>query len=353
MAPEAGPVRAPTKPPPSAHRIRHVDDTRNDTTTTPSSSSPPGRTARFVRSGLGVLSGLLAGFAALAAAELVSAVIRPESGPVAVVGGAVIDRTPPEVKDFAVRHFGTNDKLALQLGILAILTLFAAGLGLLALRLRRTGAGGVLLFGLIGTVAALSRPDAESTDVLPSLAGALAGAALLYALAGRLTVATAGPEAAPEAVTEPEPDPGRTTEPAAADPRPTTGPAAADPRPATGSGFDRRRFLGMATAAAALSAGAGELGRVLAAKGAHRAAASRSAVRIPAPASPAAPVPRGADLRIPGMKPFTTPNADFYRVDTALVVPADRRRHLAAADPRQGGRNTSCTSATRTCWTVS
>ncbi len=28
-----------------------------------------------------------------------------------------------------------------------------------------------------------------------------------------------------------------------------------------------------------------------------------------------------ADLRIAGLTPFTTPNRDFYRVDTALVVP--------------------------------
>lgn len=36
---------------------------------------------------------------------------------------------------------------------------------------------------------------------------------------------------------------------------------------------------------------------------------------------PAPPVPAGADLRVPGLGPFLTPNQDFYRVDTALVVP--------------------------------
>ena len=29
----------------------------------------------------------------------------------------------------------------------------------------------------------------------------------------------------------------------------------------------------------------------------------------------------GADLRIPGLGPFLTPNASFYRVDTAIVLP--------------------------------
>ncbi|NEE22067.1 molybdopterin-dependent oxidoreductase, partial [Streptomyces sp. SID7499] len=51
------------------------------------------------------------------------------------------------------------------------------------------------------------------------------------------------------------------------------------------------------------------------------AVASRRDVVLPAPASPAGPVPKGAGLRIPGVSSFITPNGDFYRVDTALVVP--------------------------------
>ncbi|MGG8406871.1 molybdopterin-dependent oxidoreductase, partial [Streptomyces sp. 12297] len=50
----------------------------------------------------------------------------------------------------------------------------------------------------------------------------------------------------------------------------------------------------------------------------------RSALRLPPPASPAEPVPPGADLRIRQLSPFITPNRDFYRVDTALVVPKTR-----------------------------
>ncbi|MFJ5733382.1 hypothetical protein [Streptomyces paradoxus] len=76
----------------------------------------PGR----LRLALGALSGVLAGFAALAVAELVAAAVRPQSSPVIAVGGASIDATPAAVKDWAIRHFGTNDKLLLQLGILAL-----------------------------------------------------------------------------------------------------------------------------------------------------------------------------------------------------------------------------------------
>ncbi|MFD9339975.1 molybdopterin-dependent oxidoreductase, partial [Streptomyces sp. NPDC060028] len=63
------------------------------------------------------------------------------------------------------------------------------------------------------------------------------------------------------------------------------------------------------------------LGRAVTGRRGRGAAASREAVRLPAPASPGAPVPPGAQLRIPGVSAFTTSNADFYRVDTALLVP--------------------------------
>ena len=49
--------------------------------------------------------------------------------------------------------------------------------------------------------------------------------------------------------------------------------------------------------------------------------AARAAVDLPAPSSAAEPLPAGTDLKIKDLSPFTTPNKDFYRVDTALVVP--------------------------------
>ncbi|MFJ8820775.1 molybdopterin-dependent oxidoreductase [Streptomyces sp. NPDC102467] len=241
------------------------------------------------RLSLGALSGLLAGYAAIAVAELVAAAVRPEAGPVIAVGGAAIDRTPPPVKDWAIRQFGTDDKLVLQLGILAVLTLLALALGMLATRWRLTGSAGVLAFGVVGGLAAVNRPDSTSfTDALPSGAGAVVGAALLYWLVGRL---------APVEGTHDQ------------------GAATGEP------GWDRRGFLIAATAAAAASTGAGLAGRALSGSQGRDAAASRDDVVLPAPASKAAPVPRGAALRIGGISPFMTPNGDFYRVDTALTVP--------------------------------
>ncbi|OEJ30434.1 molybdopterin-dependent oxidoreductase [Streptomyces subrutilus] len=239
------------------------------------------------------LAGLLAGFTALAAAELVAGLVRPAAGPVTVVGGAVIDRTPAAVKDFAIRAFGEKDKLVLQLGILLLLALFAFFLGVLAVRHRRVAAAGVLVFGIVGAAAALSRPDsAGGGDALPALAGAAAGAAVLYVLAGGAGGAGGAAPAGP-----PSGDAG------------------------TGSGWSRRGFLTASAVTAAAATGAGLLGRVLAGQRGQGAVASRSGLTLPAPASPAAAVPSGAELKVPGISGFTTPNRNFYRVDTALVTP--------------------------------
>ncbi|MEZ0093543.1 molybdopterin-dependent oxidoreductase [Streptacidiphilus sp. EB129] len=266
---------------------------------------PRGR--RLPRALLAALSGLVAAFAALAVAELASVPVRPQASPVTAVGESVIDQTPGAVKDFAVRNFGTNDKLMLQLGILVLLALFAVVLGLLAARRRRTGSLGVLAFGLLGALAARSRPDAGSWDALPSVVGALVGAALLYFLAGRLAW-------------RPRPWPWRA---GASGTTGTTGttapPGAADGTPAPA--YDRRGFVLLALAASVASTGAGLLGRKLNAAGGAKAVASRASVVLPTPAATATAAPPGVDLRVPGLSSFTTSNASFYRVDTALVVP--------------------------------
>ncbi|MEI5101765.1 molybdopterin-dependent oxidoreductase [Streptomyces sp. PmtG] len=245
------------------------------------------RTPRRAWSALaaGALSGATAGLAALAVAELVSAAVRPEAGPVVAVGGAAIDRAPAPVKDWAIRAFGANDKLVLQWGILAVLAVLAIALGVLAVRRRTAGSVGVLLFGVVGAWAATTRPDSTgAADALPSVVGAVAGAVLLHWLIGLAT---------------------------------------SERTPGAGNAgrWDRRRFLTATTAAALASVGAGVLGRSLNSARGKDAIASRERIRLPAPASAAPAVPRGARLRVADISAFFTPNKDFYRVDTALVVP--------------------------------
>ncbi|MFI6581908.1 molybdopterin-dependent oxidoreductase [Embleya sp. NPDC050493] len=237
-------------------------------------------TRRWIRAGSAALSGLLSAGAALAVAELGAAFVRPEAGPLPAVGGAVIDRTPPAVKDWAVREFGTDDKLMLRAGILVILTLIALGLGVLSLRLRRTATAGVCAFGLLGAFVAQHRAGAGFPDVLPSLLGAGTGAAVLWWLTGPVVAMRAEDRA-----------------------------------------FDRRTFLIAAGAVAVGSVVTGTAGRVVGNGKRASIAAFRNRIRLPAPAEPAPPLPAGVDLHLPGLSSFTTSNADFYRVDTALVVP--------------------------------
>jgi DMSO/TMAO reductase YedYZ molybdopterin-dependent catalytic subunit len=81
----------------------------------------------------------------------------------------------------------------------------------------------------------------------------------------------------------------------------------------------RRQFLVAGSVAVVAAGASGLVGRVLAER--TSVSRARAAVRLPRPVQQAAAVSAGADLHIPGLSPFVTPNGSFYRVDTALVLP--------------------------------
>lgn len=252
---------------------------------------------------VGAALGLLAGGVAIGAAQLVAGIIGGlpggRSSPVVAVGGAVIDAAPRWLKDLAIRTFGTHDKLALLIGIGVLLGVAAIVLGIASVRRPRVGEVGLLAFGAVGLAATLTRSGAAPADALPSLIGVLAGIAALRWLRHSAGL------------------PARALEPPAERASPGGDGEGHDlPRPR----LDRRRFLvnGLVTAGAA--AFAWIVGQSLVRRSA--AVASRAAVRIPRPSSPAPALPAGADLRIPGLSSFVTPNASFYRVDTAILAPA-------------------------------
>jgi hypothetical protein len=131
----------------------------------------------------GAVVGLLAAAVAIGAAQFASGLTVPQSSPVLAVGQAAIDRTPPPVKDFAISTFGANDKTVLLGGILVILALYAAVVGMFAVRRLAFGMWGLAAFACIGLAAALSRPAATVGYVVPTLVGAAAGAVALTWLA--------------------------------------------------------------------------------------------------------------------------------------------------------------------------
>jgi DMSO/TMAO reductase YedYZ molybdopterin-dependent catalytic subunit len=255
-------------------------------TVTEDGSAPVGRSRPVV----GALIGLLSGVAAIGIGQLAAGIVGGASSPMIAVGGAAIDATPEWLKSFAIRTFGSDDKAALLTGIGIVLAIAAVLLGIASVRRPRVGIVGLVVLGGIGALAAVTRPANEPSDAIPAIVGTIAGIAtflLLRRAAGLVPPPAGAPEPAP---------------------------AGAPP------GFDRRRFLLAGSAAAALAATTGSVGQYLVRR--SDASASRAAVRIPAPADPAPPIPAAADLGIPDVVPFTTPNRSFYRVDTALFVPA-------------------------------
>lgn len=265
--------------------------------------------------------------------ELTAALVAPESSPFAAIGGALIDAAPSWAKDTAIALFGTADKIALLVGIGIVLLAVAGVAGVLDFRRPPWGRIVLVIVGTIGAAAAVSRAQASPWAWLPSLvAGAASAGALLLILrplrtsAGvvRERKANAGPRtpgAAPATVAAHTPGatartPGATVGTPLVEPIASNAPA--DPNHAPDP--DRRRVLIWAAVATAAGAAAA-LGGNIVRSGARAVTVIRDAIVLPAAVTPAAPVPAGADLNLDGLASVITRNEDFYRIDTALVVP--------------------------------
>ena len=258
----------------------------------------------------GAVSGLLAAAAALGVAQLVAGLIGPLGSPVVAVGEVAINLTPVPVKDFVIAHVGSHDKQVLIAGILMVLAAFAAAIGMLAVRRAGYGLAGLAVFGILGAAAAITRPNAGALDVVPTLAGIAVAAVALLGLARTAAGRPRRGLAPGESRQLAGPPPRRQSVRAGSLER---APSSSVRRP------DRRRFLAVAGATAAVAAVGGLAGQAL--LGRFSVDKLRAAIRLPAPARPAAPVPAGTRLGVPGITPFFTSNSSFYRVDTELVLP--------------------------------
>ncbi len=259
--------------------------------------SPPRSPERRITSTpplYGALAGLVAGAVAVTVGMLVAGIIDVVS-PIDAVGSEFIDRVPPWLKEMAIQWFGTNDKTALRVGIVAVLAIAAMIVGYLTVRWVIAGVIGIGLFGLIGAVAAWHRPGETAGAALPSLIGAAVGIVLLIRLVH--------PSAAPSA------------------PRGVEYPT----RSRVPLGWDRRRFLVSTGSAAAAAVVAGALAEVLENR---RIESIREAIpdSLP-PVDATGGVVSGTGVSVPAgatlspVTPFITPADDFYRIDTALSFP--------------------------------
>jgi DMSO/TMAO reductase YedYZ molybdopterin-dependent catalytic subunit len=277
----------------------------------------------IARVGRGMIAGLLAAAVALGIGQLIAGFVAPDASPVVAVGESSIGLTPPPVKSFAISAFGSHDKVVLVAGILAALTIFAAVVGVLAMRRLAYGMIGLAVFTAVGIAAALTRPTADVGWAFPTLIGGAAAAGALRLLVRAAPGAVAKPappleDNKPESYAGPPAVPGSPEAGPPVTTRPGTAPAQRPPRmPAYGP--ERRRFLRTSAAAAGTAVVAGLAGRLLSER--SSVSQAQSSLRLPRPVHPAPPLPAGSNLRIPGLSSFITPNSSFYRVDTAIVLP--------------------------------
>lgn len=237
------------------------------------------------------LTGIVVAVVGLGAAELAASARRSWKSPVLEVGDRVIDLVPRWAKEFAIRNFGTNDKLALLTGIGVMLAIYAAVMGIIGLRHRLSiGVAMAGAFGLLGAWAATeARTNPGLHVAIPSLIGGLV-AAVAIGLIGR-----AGQIPADK----------------------PTGQAGVAASPVISlAGLNRRQLLS-AGGTAVLGVAFYGLGRSFAAR--FDAAASRAKVVLPRALRPLDAVNPAAQAG--GAVPFFTPNADFYRIDINLSVP--------------------------------
>ncbi|MEV7632362.1 molybdopterin-dependent oxidoreductase [Microbacterium sp. NPDC089318] len=248
--------------------------------------------ASLRRCSMAAVAGIAAAAVGAGSGELLAALFAQSASPFTVVGGGLIDAAPTWAKDTAIAWFGTADKAALLVGIGIVLLGLAAGAGIIEARRPRAGAILLAIVGVAVGVLALTRADAGLLAWIPSvLAGAVAATAL------RMLISSAPFE---EATLEP---PAATT---------ASGPPV---------GPSRRRFLAWAGGTALVGVAMGIAGALTKA-GSAAVSSVRDAIRLPRPAVPAPAAPAGSALDVPGLSPLITPNRDFYRIDTALIVPA-------------------------------
>ena len=325
-------------------------------------------------SGLRAACGIVSAGLALGVAELVSVPVGAGSAPLAAIGATVVDHTPDGVREWAIDTFGTDDKMMLYLLMGVVALIVAALVGVVERTARPIGSVVLGVFGIGAAWAALERPAANWTWALPSVVGvALAIVSLRWlirryeAFGAPAMVRGGGGAAAPDSAKASAVQEDRAhaaeiriergaaeassgggagagrgvgagaetgaQDPAGGERKAMSAPFEGDDARLSARGaawprvvkpdaaqVDRRQVMRGIVGVGVLAVAAGIAGRVLGAS-ARSVAGERAAVRLPPPNVPVPPVDPAADLRVPGLASYLTPNSDFYRIDTALTVP--------------------------------
>ncbi len=225
-------------------------------------------------------AGLVAAGSAVGISELIAGLFGGVPSLLVGIGGAVIDRSPSFVKDLAISLLGAADKPALAIGTVVISLVIGWFAGIGARRRRWIGWAAFAGFGLIGWLAAAGEPLASGWAAAASVAVSVAAGLGVLEILLRAAVVPEPSEAAAES-------------------------------------DGRRRFLVLAGAGAAAAATAGVVGRRLLSALPEPVT---SALRI-VPDRPVTAPAADQLFDTPGIAPLVVPNGEFYRIDTALVIP--------------------------------
>ena len=139
--------------------------------------------------------------------------------------------------------------------------------------------------GVVGAFAVMIRPDPTFAKLLPTMVGTGVSIGVLWWLGPRPRVDESGEKRM--------------------------------------AGLDRRQFLTGSLTVGGVAVFAGGLGRMLNER--FEISAERADIRLPQAADATPGLPGDAELGVEGVQSFVVPTEDFYRIDTALVVPQVRR----------------------------
>jgi DMSO/TMAO reductase YedYZ molybdopterin-dependent catalytic subunit len=244
--------------------------------------------------------GVLAAAFGVAIGTLVAALIDPAYAPIEVVASTAIDLPPQAVKEWATSTFGTASKSVVVGVVIVAVIALSAWAGVRSRDRVSFGVQVMVVAGVVGAAAALLRPVDALLAPLPSLTAGAAAALALWWLVRMARPRQPANFGNLSEASSPDFPKSETT---------TTAPKE----------LSRRGVLlgigGVVVVGGAAWAGARWL------VNSANATASRLAAVLPKASEPLAPLPASVQAPVPGMTPFITPNADFYRIDTAVIVP--------------------------------
>lgn len=228
------------------------------------------------------IAGGVAGLVGLAVAELAAGLIARDGSPVSDVAQLIIAILPAAWVADATGALGLSLRIVLMAMVVAAALLLAVVAGQLELKRKQLSLAVYLPVGVVTLLAVSTQVGPGALGYVPAVLGLSTSYLTLRLLIAEIR-------------------------------RP---PGALEPVAA-----ERRNFLktaGLVTLGGIVVAGAG---RMLV-QASNKVAEVRDKIVLPAPANPAPSVPPQSDLDIAGLTQYITPNASFYRIDTALQLPS-------------------------------